>query len=126
MDEMTEQVIREKLDTKELQAVAETLGLDTTGKHQELIDRIIKARVARSKQYVGKLTICQLCGKPVIVQRTMSTQMSDGRTLKTRYVKCQGKGRHTYPIKNIEDNRGKQAIGPETVKTGVPAENKQK
>jgi len=85
----------------ELRSLCKIAGLATAGKKAELIDRLHAHTAGQSDRWVGKLTACKVCGARVMVSRTITQSLDDNRTLVTRYVRCQGRHRHTYPLKEV-------------------------
>ena len=89
------------LKVDRLRKICSAEGLKTAGKKGELIERIILARSGRSDRYISTLTKCKYCGEGVRVTGTDRKIIKDGRVLLTRYIKCNGARRHTYPLKTI-------------------------
>jgi len=76
-------------------------GLGAAGKASDIARRLIVALTGTTKKHTHGLTKCDICGHPVVVASTQRTPIDDGRTLVTRYMRCKGKHRHTYPLKEI-------------------------
>jgi len=71
------------------------------GSKKELIDRLLIKKTGRSDRYAGQQTCCRICGARVIVKGTDSKTLDDGRTVVTRNIRCLGRHKHTYPLKEI-------------------------
>ena len=71
------------------------------GSKKELIDRLLIKKTGRSDRYTSQFPKCRVCGAKVIVKGTDRKPLDDGRTLVTRNIRCIGKHRHTYPIKEL-------------------------
>jgi len=89
------------MKVKELRELAKKEGLKIGGTKKELIERLLAKRTGVSSRYAGQQTICRICGARVIVKNTSTKILDDGRMLITRQVKCVGKNKHTYPIKEM-------------------------
>jgi len=49
----------------------------------------------------GGMLKCAICSQPARVMKTEKEKLEDGRMLITRQVRCTGKNRHTYPLKDM-------------------------
>ena len=90
-----------KMKMAELRQLCKAEGLKIGGPKNELQQRLRIRKTGRSDRYVGQETRCAICGERIKVTCTISTVMDDGRTLITRTVRCSGKNKHTYPLKEI-------------------------
>jgi len=58
-----------------------------------------------TNRFVGAgMDKCCICGLKAHVVKVQKEEMEDGRMLITRQIKCTGKHRHTYPMKEIVIN----------------------
>ena len=76
-------------------------GLPEAGLKSELIERLTAAKHGGAAGYVPGKTLCRYCGAPVKVTKTVPQEMGDGRILITRQLRCEGRNRHSYPVKEI-------------------------
>lgn len=84
-------------------SISADLGAD--GKSADIRERLLETLRGASGQpgkHTHGRTPCEICRKPAKVTVTKRKKMADGRTLVTRTMKCTGKHKHTYPLKNIE------------------------
>ena len=84
----------------ELRTLCSTEELPVSGKKDELVDRLLIKKLGKSDRFVPGSIKCLICGAKARVTKTVK-QSYEGKTLITRQVKCDGKNRHTYPIKEI-------------------------
>jgi len=89
------------MKTNQLRELCRIEGLKVGGSKKELIDRLLVKKTGVNDKYAGRLTSCRVCGARVIVKGTDSRTLDDGRTLVVRNVRCLGKNKHTYPIKEL-------------------------
>ena len=84
-------------------SISADLGADgkSADIRERLLETLTQAAGEPGKHTHGR-TPCGICRKPAKVVGTKRTKMPDGRTLVTRTMKCSGKHKHTYPLKNIE------------------------
>ncbi len=75
--------------------------VSAAGKKAELVDRIMKSQGAITDRWVQGLTVCKVCRQKVTVRKTSKSPLSEGRTLITRNVRCTGRHRHRYPLKEV-------------------------
>lgn len=92
-----------------LAGLCRSAGLPDDGLKAELIERLTGAKESRvpglrpgDAGHVHGRTRCRYCGAGVRVMRTARQELEDDRTLITRYVRCNGRHQHSYPIKEIE------------------------
>ena len=71
---------------------------------EQLVANLICKKHGQSQKYICRRTICKFCGAPIRVMGTQRKTMEDGRVLVTRSVKCIGRHRHSYPLKEIIGN----------------------
>lgn len=90
-----------KLKINEMRRLCEEEGLETGGKKTDLFKRLFVQKTGRSDTFSPANTKCKICSEPVKVTRTQRQQLTDGRILVTRQVRCTGKHRHTYRLKEI-------------------------
>ncbi|HUW18257.1 MAG TPA: hypothetical protein VMW16_03060 [Sedimentisphaerales bacterium] len=90
-----------KLKINELRHLCEEEGLETGGKRMDLFKRLFVQKTGRSDTFSPANTKCRICNEPVKVTGTQRRQLTEGRTLVTRQIRCTGKHRHTYPLKEI-------------------------
>lgn len=69
------------------------------GTKNDKIKRLFLKKYGISDRYVNLMTKCRVCHHAVRVIGTDTKKLPDGRTFVTRNVKCIGRHRHTYPIK---------------------------
>lgn len=93
----------DEMPVDELKELSKIEGLPVTAKKRaELIRQLKTKKIGRDDRYSGRgQTKCCVCGAPVTVKGTIRTTLEDGRILVTRNVRCQGKHKHTYPLKDI-------------------------
>lgn len=80
-----------------------------------------KVPMRKGPEYVGQMTRCRVCGKPVRVKSTITTKMDNGKMLITRKVQCTDRHRHTYSIRDTVDGDGKKAPASSYRQTAVGA-----
>ncbi len=97
-----------KMKVAKLRQLCKTEGLKIGGSKNELAERLRIRKTGRSDRYIGQDTRCIICSEKVKVICIARSDMDDGRTLVTRTVRCSGKNKHTYPLKEI--------VEPENVK----------
>jgi len=103
--EVTEADIREATYPT-LRAWSIEAGFGAAGKSHTLRHRLITdKRPGTTKTHTNGRTDCQVCGSPALVKKKVEEEMDDGRTLITRSMRCTGKHRHSYPLKEIVDRR---------------------
>jgi len=85
----------------ELRTLCKTEGLPVSGKKDELIDRLLIKKLGKSDRFVPGSIKCLVCGAKARVTGTTKQPFDGNKILITRQVKCNGKNRHTYPIKEI-------------------------
>jgi len=89
----------------ELQTLAQAAGLGTGGRKGDLLARLRAAKSGGAAGYVPGKTLCTVCKAPTDVKGTKTEEMEDGRILVTRYLRCRGKHRHSYPQREIQDQK---------------------
>ena len=90
-----------KMKVAELRELCKAEGLSSSGIKKELLKRLLTKKLGRSDRFVGDLTKCRYCGSLVRVIGTDTKVISDEKTLVTRSVRCSGKHRHAYQLKEI-------------------------
>ena len=90
-----------ELNINELRNLCKEEGLEIGGKRTDLFKRLFVQKTGRSDTFSPANTRCRICSNPVKVMGTQKRQLTDGRTLITRQIRCTGKHRHTYPLKEI-------------------------
>jgi len=99
LDEIkTEELV--KMKAVELKELCKTEGLSCNGNKKELLERLQTKKFGRSDRFVGNLTKCRYCGSPVRVFST-SRQVIENGVLLIRGIRCSGKHRHTYQLKEL-------------------------
>lgn len=98
LPELTNQNI-EALTVKELRELCVLEQLPVSGNKSDLTRRLLLKKNGEPKRFAGAATKCRICGAEVSVTGTKTKQTKDGRRLVTRMIKCKGKHRHTYPLK---------------------------
>ena len=97
----------EAMTVGELKELSKISALPVTGKRGELIKQLKVKKIGRADRYAGPgQTKCCVCDAAVTVKGTTRATLDDGRILITRSVRCQGKHKHTYPLKEIVPARG--------------------
>lgn len=91
-----------KFNTNELRHLCKKERLETVGPKQVLFKRLLVQKTGRSDKFTPARTKCVICFEPVKVVRTQRKELADGCILVTRQVRCTGRHRHTYPLKEIE------------------------
>ena len=90
-----------KLNINELRHLCKEEGLETGGEKGVLLKRLIVQKTGRSDRFISTKTRCKICCEPAKVVSTRRRELSNGRILMTRQLRCTGKHRHTYPLKEI-------------------------
>ena len=90
-----------KLNLNELRHLCKEEGLEIGGKKMDLFKRLFVQKTGRSDTFSPANTKCKICNEPIKVMGTQKRQLSGGRILITRQIRCTGKHRHTYPLKEI-------------------------
>lgn len=86
---------------KKLTALCKLEELKQKGTNDDKIKRLFLKKYGRSDKYVNLMTKCRICNHRVLVTGTDKKKLDDERLLITRSVKCTGRHRHTYPLKEI-------------------------
>ena len=89
------------LSIRELQSRAKAAGLGTSRSKAALIERLEAIPAVRVTHHVHGTTLCRICRAKTKVTNTKKHTMADGRSLITRQMRCVGKHRHTYPLREI-------------------------
>ena len=87
MDKANNQIQGTKVDGAAVGVIAGRVK----GKVKDIAQRFVGAGLLR----------CAVCSQPARVTKTEKEKMEDGGTLITRQVRCIGKNRHTYPMKEV-------------------------
>jgi len=95
----------ETLKVEHLRKLCKVEGIKISGKKGELVKRLLLKKSGQSTSYTGQLTKCRICGSPVRVTGTNRKTLGDGRILVTRQIRCAGRHKHTYPLKEIVDGK---------------------
>ena len=85
----------------DLQIVCKEHKLPYMGKKADLIKRLTVKLAGKADKYTGQLTKCKICGMPVSIISTTTKKMANGKILVARQVRCLGRHRHTYPLKEV-------------------------
>ncbi len=97
-----------ELTVAQLRQMCKDEGLAALGNKAELVKRLSIKKFGPSDTHEPARTKCKFCSAQVRVTGTHRDKMKDGRTMVTRQVRCAGRHRHSYPLKNIVGEKTKQ------------------
>lgn len=95
-----------KLALDRLRQLCRAEKLDATGKKQDLLDRLNSKKNAGRGRFVQGVTRCCVCGANLHVRKTATSREGD-RLYIVRQVRCNGKHAHTYPIKDLIEDKNR-------------------
>ncbi len=100
LDSLADNLIK-TMKVDELKAICKKVTLPQKGNKKKLLEAIFMAKYGLTDTYIRLMTVCKVCHAGVKVISTKKQDIGDGRVLFTRQIKCKGKRRHTYLLKNI-------------------------